>query len=103
MYQAENRELFAQIEEIQKELENSAVSVSQNLSQDLTDIMSGIDQDKIPPFMNLFWKEQQNYLHSWKTGFRYHLMVINFCLGLAAKSASADDELRYDERSKLAS
>ena len=97
-YRAENRALKAQIEEIRQELETSAVPVSQDLSKDLTDIMSGIDQEKIPPFMRLFWEEQQNYLSSSKTGIRYHPMVIKFFLGLAAKSASAYDEIRYDEK-----
>ncbi len=97
-YRAENRALKAQIEEIRQELESSAVPVSQDLRKDLTDIMSGIDEEKIPPFMRLFWEEQKNYLSSSKTGIRYHPMVIKFCLGLAAKSASAYDELRYDEK-----
>ena len=97
-YRAENRALKSQIEEIKQELETSAVPVSQELNKDLTDIMGGIDQEKIPPFMRLFWEEQQNYLSSSKTGIRYHPMVIKFCLGLAAKSASAYDELRYDEK-----
>ena len=74
-----------------KELLASAVSVSQNFGQDLTSIMSGIDQKKIPPFMHICSKEQQKYLSSCKTGIHYHPMVIKFFLALAAKSASAYD------------
>eukprot|EP00794_Sanderia_malayensis_P002815 gene2815-3251_t len=97
-YRAENKVLKVQIEEIRQELETSAVPVSQDVSKDLTDITGGVDEEKIPPFMRLFWEEQQNYLSASKTGIRYHPMVIKFCLGLAAKSASAYDELRYEEK-----
>ena len=43
-------------------------------------------------FRKLFW-EQQRALISKGTGVRYHLVIIRFCLSLAAKSASAYDEL----------
>eukprot|EP00112_Aurelia_sp_Birch-Aquarium-sp1_P018468 Seg4408.1 transcript_id=Seg4408.1/GoldUCD/mRNA.D3Y31 product="Transposable element P transposase" protein_id=Seg4408.1/GoldUCD/D3Y31 len=81
-YRAENRALKAQIEEIRQELESSAVPVSQDLRKDLTDIMSGIDEEKIPPFMRLFWEEQKNYLSSSKTGIRYHPMDLECGLHL---------------------
>ena len=52
---------------------------------------------KIPPFMKYFWKEQQKYLSSSKTGVRYHPVIIRYCLGLAAKSPSFYDDIRYGE------
>ena len=48
--------------------------------------------------MKLFWEEQQKYLSSSKTSVRYHPMIIRYCLGLAAKSPSVYDEIRYDEK-----
>ena len=46
--------------------------------------------------MKLFWDEQQKYLRTSKTGWRYHPMIIKYCLNLAAKLTAAYSELRYD-------
>ena len=35
-----------------------------------------------------------------KRGVRYHPMIIRYCLGLAAKSPTVYDEIRYDEKNK---
>ena len=48
--------------------------------------------------MKFFWEEQQKYLKSSSTGISYHPMVMRYCLSLAAKSSSAYDEIRYDEK-----
>ena len=56
-----------------------------------------LDKHNIPPFMKLFWQEQQKYLTSSKKGIRCHPMVIRYCLNLSAKSPAAYEELRYDE------
>jgi len=48
--------------------------------------------------MKMFWDEQQKYITTSKTGVRYHPMVIRFCLALAAKSPSAYDDLRYNNK-----
>ena len=61
-------------------------------------IMSNADHSKISPFMKFFWEEQQKYLKSRSTGIRYHPLVICYCLSVAAKSSSAYDEIRYDEK-----
>ena len=69
-----------------------------NLEKDLISIVLNANSKDIPPFMKLFWEEQQKYLSSSsKTSVRYHLMIIRYCLGLAAKSPSVYDEIRYDE------
>ncbi len=58
--------------------------VNSELESDLVTIMSGVDKSSMPPFMKLFWDEQQKYLKSPSKGIRYHPMIIRYCLGLAA-------------------
>ena len=62
--------------------------------------MSGADKNNIPPFMKMFWEEQQKYVSLSKKGVRYHPMIIRYCLALAAKSPPAYDDIRYDEKRK---
>jgi len=49
--------------------------------------------------MKFFWEEQQKYLKSSSTGIRYHPAIIRYCLSLSAKSSSAYEDLRYNEKS----
>ena len=61
-------------------------------------LVRGCDQEHVPPFMKLFWEEQQKYLSSSSSSsIRYHPMIIKYCLSLAAKS-SAYSDLRYNSR-----
>ena len=84
---------------MQKEIQNQSLLVNNNLEKDLISIMLNANSKDIPPFMKLFWEEQQKYLSSSsKTSVRYHPMIIRYCLGLAAKSPSVYDEIRYDEK-----
>ena len=85
--------------ELQQKLSKSSLKVSGNLGEDLTSTMAGTDQRDIPPFMKFFWEEQQKYIKCSSRGIRYHPMMIRFCLSLASKSASAYDDIRYDEKS----
>ena len=72
--------------------------ISEDLHSDFCKLFSeNLDKQNVPPFMKLFWQEQQKYLNSSKTGIRYHPMVIRCCLNLAAKSPSVYEEIRYDE------
>ena len=48
--------------ELQQELSKLSVKVSENLSEDLTSIMVDAEQRDIPPFMNFFREEQQEYI-----------------------------------------
>ena len=60
-------------------------------------LFSESDDSKFPPFMKLFWQEQQKYINSSSsTGIRYHSMIIKFSLNLAAKLSSAYKDLHYD-------
>ena len=79
--------------------ENCSQKVNPELNNDLISIFSGTDQQKIPPFMKLFWEEQQRYLKcSSSSTIRYHPIIIKYCLSLAAKSQSAYNDLRYDSK-----
>ena len=62
-------------------------------------LVGGCDQEHVPPFMKLFWEEQQKYLSSSSSSsIRYHPMIIKYCLSLAAKSSSSYSDLRYNSR-----
>ena len=75
----------------------SSKKICSELSNDLISIYSASDQKNIPPFMKLFWEEQQKYLScSNLTSIRYHPAIIKYCLNLASKSPSAYSDLRYD-------
>lgn len=93
------KQLEHQIEQMKSALENCSESISPQLGEDLTSIFSKTNQQNIPPFMQLFWEEQQKYLKcSSPSSVRYHPMIIKFCLNLAAKSSSAYNDLRYDPK-----
>ena len=95
----ENKQLKEEINNLCQEIHSKSLAVDRNLGDDLVKIMSGADPPPPPPpFMKLFWEEQQRYLSSSKTGVRYHLMIIRYCLGLAAKSPAVYDEIRDNEK-----
>ena len=49
--------------------------------------------------MKFFWQERQKYITlSSPSCIRYHPMIIKFCLNLAAKSSSANKDLRFDNK-----
>ena len=97
-YRIENKQLNDEIKKLQQLIKDSAVPASKNLDDDLKSIMSNADPSKVSPFMKFFWQEQQKYLQSSSTGVRYHPAVIRYCLSLAAKSSSAYEDLRYNEK-----
>ena len=87
-------ELEYQLEEMKQELTKSSLLVDHELSNDLTSIIIGDCSSGMTPFMNLFWQQQKKLLRSSSAGIRYHPMIIQFCLSLAAKSPSCYEELR---------
>ena len=100
---AENKNLRAENlalkEKLAKALESSSVPIDDNLNNDLVDIFHGIPEKKVPPFMRLFWEEQQRYLRTKnKNQLRYHPAIIKYCLSIAAKSSSAYEQMRLDEK-----
>ena len=98
-HRLENKQLHSQIDKMKSALENCSQKVNPELNNDLISIFSGTDLQKIPPFMKLFWKEQQRYLKcSTSSTIRYHPIIIKYCLNLAAKSQSAYNDLRYDSK-----
>ena len=87
------------IKQIKSSLEKHSKPVDPELSEDFKTLFTGCDQEHVPPFMKLFWEEQQKYVHaSSSSSVRYHPMVIKYCLNLAAKSSSAYSDLRYDSK-----
>ena len=80
-------------------LELNSEKVSPELVADFVSLFPGCDQKDAPPFMKLFWEEQQKYLQSSsKSSIRYHPMIIKYCLNLAANSSSIYSDLRYDSK-----
>lgn len=74
-------------------IHSSGVRLDSEFSQDIRSIMTS-NENKLTPFMKLFWQQQQQASTHSPNGVRYHPMIIRFCLSLAAKSSSAYDELR---------
>ena len=93
------QQLQGQIDFMKQSLENNSKPVDSQLNDDFVSLFSGCDQKTVPPFMKLFWEEQQKYIKSSSySSVRYHPMIIKFCLSLAAKSSSAYSDLRYDSK-----
>ena len=66
------------------------VKLSMVLSEDFLKIYtSNLDKNNVPPFMKLFWQEQQKCVQTSRNGVCYHPMLISFCLNLVPKSPSA--------------
>ena len=89
-----DKQLEEHIEKVKLEIEKSGKRINESLDSDFLTMYSQADSKVVPPFMKLFWEEQQKYLLRSKTGRRYHPMIIKFCLALAAKSYSAYSQLR---------
>ena len=93
------KQLEEQIEEMRQSLADNSKPVDPQLNQDLCSLFSGCDEKDVPPFMKLFWEEQQKYINESKSSsIRYHPMVIKFCLSLAAKSSSTYSDLLYNSK-----
>ena len=92
----ENRELQMKIEQY---ISKSSVPLSEDIHSDFLNIFtSNLNKNNVPPFMKLFWQEQQKYVQASRNGVCYHPMLIRFCLNLVSKSPSAYEELRYNEK-----
>ena len=57
-YRVENKVLREKMFELQNSISKSAMIISSSLRDDLVSILSNTDQNKISPFMKLFWEEQ---------------------------------------------
>ena len=95
----ECKQLEEQISNMKKPLDNDSHIVSPELSTDFQNLFSQSNEKDVPPFIKLFWQEQQKYkILSSPSCIRHHPMIIKFCLNLAAKSSSAYKDLRYDNK-----
>ena len=62
---------------IAKKLKDNNNAVDSELCKDFITSFSGCDQEHVPPFMKLFWEEQQKYLSSSSSSsIRYHPTII---------------------------
>ncbi|PFX28007.1 hypothetical protein AWC38_SpisGene7249 [Stylophora pistillata] len=86
-------ELEQELNKMRAAIVKTNIEVDHELSNDFAKIFDEAD-DKITPFMSLFWQQQKKLFPSSRTGVRYHPMIIRFCLSLAAKSRSCYEELR---------
>ena len=88
------KQLEREIFNMRKALDSDSKKVSSKLSSAFQKLFAPFNEKEIPPFMNLFWEEQQKYITlSIPASIRYHQMSIKFCLNLAAKSSSAYKDL----------
>ena len=93
------KQLEVEISKMKASLEMDSQPVDSELCKDFITLFSGCVQENVPPFMKLFWEEQQKYLSSSSSSsIRYHPMIIKYCLSLAAKSSFAYSDLRYNSR-----
>ena len=86
-------QLEGELTKMRQAIQKSGVVLQSEFSQDVRYLMSG-NKEKLTPFMKLFWQQQQEAFTKSPNAIRYHPMIIRFCLSLAAKSASAYEELR---------
>ena len=63
-----NKELEENLAKMRLEIEKSGQRINETLENDLISLYSKEDSHSIPPFMKLFWDEQQKYLGTSKTG-----------------------------------
>ena len=88
------KQLEREIFNMRKALDSESKRVSSKLSSAFQKLFAPFNEKEIPPFMKLFWEEQQKYITlSIPASIRYHQMSIKFCLNLAAKSSSAYKDL----------
>ena len=99
-YRLENKELKFELFKLKEEIESKSIPVDNELSSDFWTIMSDVDKSTVPPFIHLFWEEQQKYISAKKKGARYHPMIIRYSLGLASKSPAVYGDIRFDEKTQ---
>ena len=94
------KQLEQDIADMKASLETKSKDISPELAKDFASLFTGCDKNDVPPFMKLFWEEQEKYVKaSHPASVRYHPMVIKCCLCLAAKSSSSYSDIRYCSKS----
>ena len=63
-----NKELEENLAKMRLEIEKPGQKINETQENDLISLYSKEDSNSIPPFMKLFWDEQQKYLRTSKTG-----------------------------------
>ena len=67
-----DKELKMKFGQLQEEISKASLPVSADVSNDFKSIILETVQNKISPFIRLFWKEQQKYLQSSQNNATYH-------------------------------
>ena len=94
------KQLEQDIADMKTSLEMKSKDISPELAKDFTSLFTGCDKNDVPPFMKLFWGEQQKYVQASDPGsVRYQPRVLKCCLSLAAKSSSSFSDIRYCSKS----
>ena len=70
------KQLECEIEKMKIEVDQKSVLVTNDLGNDLLNIISE-NGDKMTPFMKLFWDQQKRIASRAPQGRRYHPMVLN--------------------------
>ena len=80
-------ELEKKIKNMREQINLLGAEVTPVLQDDIHNLMEN-DLEVVSPFMKLLWKEQKKYLSINPKARKYHPMIIQFCLSLAAKFPS---------------
>ena len=62
----ENKRLQEELVKNREEINNNYLAITDNLGDDLRNIVCGADKSKITPFLKMFCEEQQKYMSSSK-------------------------------------
>ena len=82
---------------MRKALDSDSKKITSELYSDFQMLSFQSNENEIPPFIKLFWEEQQKYISlSNSVSIIYHPMIIKYCLKLRAKSPSAYKDPQYD-------
>ena len=95
-------QLKQKLSKLKQQLEKCSVNIDAQLNNDFLTVFYE-NNEKVTPFMNLFWQQQKRLFSCSSKGARYHPMIIRFCLSLHSKSHAAYEELRNSKILKLPS
>ena len=79
------RELRAELERVKKSIEEGCVEVPSDLHTDLQQFYKSVG-DKMDPFVQLFWEEQEKAFKQENRGMRWHPMLIKFAIFIRQQS-----------------
>ena len=69
------KQLQQELNKVKKELQHLSFSIDKQLHNKFIEILSE-NNNKLTPFMNLFWQQQKNLVSYNPKGMRYHPMIL---------------------------